>query len=87
MYDAGFKNIWNVDVSSIIDFSVMPFHDLVTQFSSVLIEKMSAKHAGKRPEMKCMLDSLYSVPENQLTRISSRARNGRPLVGIPARLV
>lgn len=55
MYDDGYKNIVNVDVS----LWAVPIHfwhiwtSTFGQYSSVVIEQMQKRHETDRPEMEC----------------------------------
>lgn len=53
MYEDGYKNILNADVSGLMSDSEAYALDCLQQYSGILIEKMRRKHSDK-PEMECM---------------------------------
>ena len=53
MYDDGYENIVNIDVSRFFMRSESITNTLPLQYSSICIEQMRQRHSESRPKMEC----------------------------------
>lgn len=67
MYDAGYHNVVNIDVSlPPIPFAISLTHVLSpSQYSATLIEQMQARHAETRPDMQWLEMDIRDLKFNE----------------------